>query len=903
MSLLSAAFLSLSLLYSLHPCKAAVFYVKPTWSHNATCPSDHPCLTLNEYANNSTRYFTSDTVFLLLSGHHELDISFDISSINNLTLKPFEDSGSVVIHAINSTIRFVHATEAAIIALTFQTTDVYPRAPIFPSTNPLIIMIESTTLLITDSIFKLHQQSGIRSENSKLSISGNTAFFNNTADSGGSALVFGGTSIILLTGNITFQGNGGYEGGAIVLTGHSMLCAQGNITFLSNYASKGGAIGLNGDSSVTLNGNVTFTRNRANGEGGGAICCTEESTIVLKGNVMFSLNYASLGDGGAIALSDNAKVIIQGQVTFGNNSATNNGGAIALKGNRTIALPIPELTNITFTNNTAKETGGAIYFPPSTTIYSTPHCVLSLEYYPAGIPLLNFIHNKANRGGDAIYGAMFAAAFCTMPSGIPWSNPSGTLLNCSLFSPTFNEDASLISSNPYTICFCEGGSYTSCSINPPSYLIYPGEVFTIPAALYGDMKGLVSYPLRAELDQTPTGTNTRLGNQQNVQSSSNTNCTNFAYSILTNIVSDDLTLILSFGTEHRYVNIHMLHCPAGFILKQVCECAPALNKTGTIICNITDKSIQRKGTTWVGVLEYNSDYDDASIVYSTVCPFFFCNTTDVKISINDFYQDQDSQCSNNRHGHLCGGCKDNYSLALGSNNCLPNCTDNKLSLLIGFAVAGFVLVFFIKLLDITVTRGTVNGLIFYANIVGAHPSLVFSDQAKFIPHRISNFLTTFIAWLNLDLGIETCFIHDMDAYTKAWLQFVFPVYVWMITLLIIALSRYSIRFSRLFGNNSVPVLATLILLSYTKLLRAVISPLSLSMIERLNGTKIAVWEQDGNIRYVSGKHIPLVACALVVLVLLLIPFTFIMVSIQCLYKGSHYRALRWMIRLKPLFDA
>ena len=270
----------------------------------------------------------------------------------------------------------------------------------------------------------------------------------------------------------------------------------------------------------------------------------------------------------------------------------------------------------------------------------------------------------------------------------------------------------------------------------------------------------------------------------------------------------------------------------------------------------------------------------------------------MKIIVNQTsFLNEDIQCANNRSGVLCGGCRDNFSLALGSNRCLHGCSNNSLSLIIAFAAAGIALVFFIKILNLTVSQGTINGLIFYANIVGAEQTVLFSSRAY------KGFLSVFIAWVNLDLGIETCFFDGMDAYAKAWLQFVFPVYVWTIALFIIILSHYSIRASKLFGNNSVPVLATLILLSYSKLLRAVISALSVTEIQFLNGSTMSVWERDGNIQYLTGKHIPLFVFALAVLVLLWFPFTLVLVSIQWLQRGTHYRVLRWITKLRPFFDA
>ena len=58
----------------------------------------------------------------------------------------------------------------------------------------------------------------------------------------------------------------------------------------------------------------------------------------------------------------------------------------------------------------------------------------------------------------------------------------------------------------------------------------------------------------------------------------------------------------------------------------------------------------------------------------------------------------------------------------------------------------------------TVTEVTVNGLIFYANIVRVKHTIFF-------PPYNSNSLTIFIACINLDLGIQSCFYNGMDGYT------------------------------------------------------------------------------------------------------------------------------------------
>ena len=549
-------------------------------------------------------------------------------------------------------------------------------------------------------------------------------------------------------------------------------------------------------------------------------------------------------------------------------------------------------------NNTALRHGGALSLSLNVESYLSNRHYLDLRkhyqllslwsfgYAPTGI-VFNFIGNSANDGGNALYGVYLGNSYFIH------------------FSPSFSEDPSLVSSDPVQFCFCKQ-NLVDCFLVLPTHMVYPGEIFEVSGVVVGAMNGLVTSSVHADIyNQSPySSIEFELGDLQYVQSSNKRNCTNFKYSIFTNNTSTFNAFIdFTDGVErlHQIVSISVQRCPLGFTLSNKtrhCDCVQPLHDIGTVTCNISGRSIQRRRTTWIGVL---GSTNSTSVIFSTTCPFSYCIESNVTISV--IHLNQDEQCSDDRSGILCGGCRANYSLVLGSNRCLPNCTNNSLSLFVAFAAAGMALVFFIKILNLTVSQGTLNGLIFYANIIGAQPTLVFPTGGSQTTRGMSTLLSVFIAWLNLDLGIETCFFDGMDAYTKAWLQFVFPVYIWMIAIVIIAFSRYSMLASRLFGNNSVPVLATLVFLSYSKLLRAVISSLSVSYFQFLDGTKISVWERDGNVYYLSGKHIPLFVLALGVLLLLLFPFTLVLTSIQWLNRGTHLRVLRWVTKLKPFFDA
>ena len=144
--------------------------------------------------------------------------------------------------------------------------------------------------------------------------------------------------------------------------------------------------------------------------------------------------------------------------------------------------------------------------------------------------------------------------------------------------------------------------------------------------------------------------------------------------------------------------------------------------------------------------------------------------------------------------------------------------------------------FVIKYLDLTVCHGLINVMIFYANVINANKN--------FFSHSTTSLIPLFIAWFNLDLGIETCFYDGLTAYARTWPQFLFPFYLWSIAGGIIVLAKYSRRIAAVSGNNGVPVLATLFLLSYAKLLNTIISAVSYTTLYTTQGPKL--WMETSN---------------------------------------------------------
>ena len=339
------------------------------------------------------------------------------------------------------------------------------------------------------------------------------------------------------------------------------------------------------------------------------------------------------------------------------------------------------------------------------------------------------------------------------------------------------------------------------------------------------------------------------------------------------------------------VQIMFKDCPRGFQLDTSedfykCDCDKRLKIFGSkLVCQIDNGTLNYQGIFWL-------QYKTKTLEVCKTCPFNYCNKTITSLYINE------SQCANNRYGVVCGACKDSFSVALGNSRCIY-CLDNGkytfLWLVPLFAVMGLILVLSMLFLDLTVSIGLINGLIFYANI------LSISGLTNNYNCSIHPLLSVFISWVNLDFGIEICFYSGIDMYQKTWLQFAFPLYIWLLVGLIIILSHYSTRVMTLLGRKVIPVLATLFLLSYAKILKTIITVFA--FIEVLRGdadntsdelVPCKVWTHDGNVDYLSGKHIPLFIVALLFLVILFLPYTLLLTFGQCFRSLPRRKGLRWL---------
>ena len=617
-------------------------------------------------------------------------------------------------------------------------------------------------------------------------------------------------------------------------------------------------------------------------------------------------------------------ITLAGNTTFKNNTSTKGGAMVLFESYMYVRVS----SNTFFYDNYAHDVGGAIYLKQrpyfKSDIYDRPPCFYQVRSILDSPNLsLNFKGNLACNGGDDIYGGSLYTLCRPLNSKFTFD----TSLRDKMFHFQ-DKTLSSITSDPTRVCLCDDQGTPQCANMeyiyrdlPPRY---PGEMFTVTAVVVGSDLGTVPGIIHSKV--SANNSYTMYLQVQEIRDHRECGLLNFSIqSQLTN-TTHELQLYVyentkqkeksavqtsaqsftkykqlfdSLLSQHIYISFTLQDCPTGFTLRTthpfICTCHPILENNGVTVCIITNHTgwVFRSGTIWVS--DSFNGYQANSFVLHHYCPYDYCKQGNTSVDLKF----PDTQCMFKHSGILCGGCYGNLSLALGTSRCLA-CDNRYISLLILFIFAGFALVFFIKVLDLTVAKGTINGLIFYSNIVWANKSIVFQNTETF--HPAQQILHTFIPWLNLDLGIETCFINGLNAYWKTWLQFVFPLYVWMITGVVIIASHYNIRASKIFGNNSVPVLATLIFLSYAKLLRTIITSLGFSLLDYPEGTRV-VWSFDGNVPYFGAAHTILFLVALAALLLLWLPYTTVLLTLQWLRRKSYVKPLRWINRWKPFFDA
>ena len=630
-------------------------------------------------------------------------------------------------------------------------------------------------------------------------------------------------------------------------------------------------------------------------------------TIVTEYNPHFELHNTSIVHNkcsGVVATASN--VIFRGNVEISHNLASSGGGVVLCSG---AIMYFSENAQLTIAYNKALHLGGGILVEYACQ-QAKPICFFQHLHHNKEntTAVVNLVNNTANRSGSNLYGGSVDSCII-LKSPQTYDKVNSSRIFDKLFN-TAQLDNNSITSTPTRACFCNGDNAPVCKNTSKTLKVAPGGNITVNLVLVGQRLS----PTPGNLEAKP---NSGLKFTHNKYLSElYATCTNVTFTIESSTKQNHSSIKLFVSTisdvsftedlkSHMYIwlDVTLMPCSFGFIFYQSwCSCK-YLNYY-KIYCRSSAKTfnIYASSLAWLGSHRQNNI---TYLAVSDFCPPAFCHHEETSIIHSEQLRNQDGKkrCQKNRMGILCGACTPNASLILGSNDCVENCSYRGLFLILLFLVLGLFLVLFLTLFDITVAEGTIGGILFYANVIQINSDVYFSST-KF--RRFSLVCKTFIAWLNLDLGIPVCFYPGMNSYDKMWFQYLFPLYIWLIAGAIIFASKKNIKIAALLRSNCIKVLSTLILLSYAKMTRLTMEIFRYHRVylypnHNNQSQTYYKWALDGKMDYFSHEHLPLFVAGVVTAVVLA-PYTMCLLFMRRLYKHSNYRILWWINKWRPFFD-
>ena len=777
--------------------------------------------------------------------------------------------------------------------------------------NGGIMSLFQCSAQIANSIFEHNVGSSVFIFNSNLTLSGKSKYEaseellkagNGRVSQGGMITSFQSTVFFDRDSNTHLTGNQAREGGAItaiestiIMFGETTI-ANNNLTEIGN--TSGGGISLK-QSRIEIRGKCNIFNNFAT-RGGGIYATSSTIKIYQPANLQIFSNSAEFGGGMYLEVNSKLYVLKKGTICSGLCSYSVNTG----------------LYYVNFTGNHANY-GGAVYVDDETNSGSCSlgnECFIqilalySYQQYASESYSLNYVtenilfsDNTATERGSNLFGGLLDRCIPSQFAEVYQNqklNYSGVTYFQNISKSTTDIIAlDSIGSRPVRVCFCNSKHEPDCNYQHLAITVKKGETFNVTVVAVDQVNNTLYANISTSISSYDGGF--EVGQQtQNV----GTNCTNLQYNVFSPHDSETINLFADgpcgnavLSTSHVTIQFIDCTCPIGFqpryksksSTRCECICDSKLSPYITDCNNATSSVFRLKTNSWI---TYINDNDPPGYVKYSYCPFDYCKPSTENVSINfNLPKGAEAQCAYNRTGVLCGSCRGKLSLSLASSNCLP-CHSYWPAVCVVIILvamsAGILLVTALLAINMTVSVGLINGLIFYANIVSA-------GSAVFFPSSKPSFPSVFVAWLNLEIGIDVCFIDGLDAYIKTWLRLAFPVYIISLVVMVIIVSEYSNKFAGLIGKRDpISTLATLILISYANLLSVTITALSYAKIDYPDGKQEIVWLPDGNVKYFQGKHIPLALVA-VFIILIGLPYTILLFLWQWIVSAPNWKLFIW----------
>ena len=552
--------------------------------------------------------------------------------------------------------------------------------------------------------------------------------------------------------------------------------------------------------------------------------------VILKGNVIIEYN------SNTAMVIENAALHVFGNVTFRNNTG-GQGGALGLYG--TVVIMLMPQSQLNFISNTASERGGAIFVrdsgPPvvafQTTELNTRVCFIaynnsfSLENVSEWETKVVFRGNKVltDGGGDSVYASTLSG--CRQEGQPRINNKSLEWPNTIQYQDSDKSSKEQIATDPVEIKFSE-----------TDWEVSPSEIFEAFVQLIDEKDS----PVLGVVNVTISGGHVKLDTASNL------------FLVQGNSDTQQIKHLQLLGKEHSEFRIHvntvagrvvqniskkvtLRGCYPGFEQNdgQTCSCMED-KEAGISNCSADSKHVFLRRGYWGGML------DDKFITYP--CPPHYCSKTEN----SSFKYNVSTLCTGNRSGSsvnvLCGACKDGYSVNLGNENCLQECVNSHLWLLLVFFILTLLLVLVVLRIELDIFTTYLNAWLYSYQII---TFLVQEGQ------YLDPFITFIIGVANWRVkGIGICLFHGMNNLQKLGINYILPSYVLLLLFILAKIARC--RPSCYINRNVSRAFCTLLVLCYTN-----VTMISWDILHYvpLNGRWVLY--ADGNIDFVKDWRIHL----------------------------------------------
>uniref|UniRef100_A0A1X7TZK9 Uncharacterized protein n=1 Tax=Amphimedon queenslandica TaxID=400682 RepID=A0A1X7TZK9_AMPQE len=460
-------------------------------------------------------------------------------------------------------------------------------------------------------------------------------------------------------------------------------------------------------------------------------------------------------------------------------------------------------SNVTFINNTALTIGGAIYAIADDDFHK---CMFQSNTNNITNIKMTFISNIASEAGSSIYS----------------NNLYDCKLNIALDLDTifsFSSKHGKISIPPTSLYLCNAASCNANDVTIEynlSAFIRPGQNIELQlAAVYSYNYSIMQYGYAAVTFLLIDRDNVHLVPSWQVSANSanqvlleKQDCTSVTITLLKNRnepnPSSPAIIVSSSSIASGLIlyGIQLLDCPIGFELNVTegkCVCSRLLHKLSTSYqpdCHISSgadnsiSTITRTGTEWIGI----ANLSNGTVVFGAAlncigyCKYksgytkLIVNDTSVAIADSDDLSNSVPLCIDNREGLLCSQCPPGYSVVFGSYEC-KQCSNWWLFILIIYAVIGPLLIYLLYILKLTLTTGSLNGIIFCVQLLG------FIDPPS-VDKKGMNILLN--GWTDYDLSFPLCLYSEMTELWRYGLYTVYQVYI-LISALVYGSSLYFMK--------------------------------------------------------------------------------------------------------------